>query len=91
MKRAIWVIWPSFLMAGLIEMLIFAIVDPSDLQALAHLDWSRNTIYSLVFLLLWCIVALSSALTLFLSTPDSSSIDASVEAGAAATPGTAPR
>lgn len=69
MKRVIWVMWPAFLMAGMIEALVFAFVDPQDLQFVSAMHWSRNATYSIAFLAIWAAVSVSSALTLLLSSP----------------------
>lgn len=70
MKRVVWVLWPAFLMAGMIEAVVFSAIDPLDLQFVANLQWSRNAVYSLAFLAIWAAVSVSSALTLLLATPD---------------------
>lgn len=68
-----WVVWPSFLAACLLEMLIFAIVDPQTL-AIAHepQQWSARSIYSISFMVFWCFTLLSSALTAWLSSANPS-------------------
>ena len=30
--RALQILWPAFLMAGVLEMLVFAVVDPAELH-----------------------------------------------------------
>lgn len=67
------VLWPSFLMAGVIEMLVFSLVDPADLHWLggAAVEASAQTVYSVAFLVFWGVIALASALTeLVLVEPD---------------------
>ena len=32
MQRLMWIAWPAFLMAGVMEMVVFAFVDPEALQ-----------------------------------------------------------
>ncbi len=70
MKRALWIIWPAFLVAGVLELLVFSVVDPVDLDALAHLMWSREAYYSIAFFVFWGVVAGASALTLWLATSE---------------------
>lgn len=67
-QHALQILWPAFLMAGVLEMLIFVVVDPTDLQwfGVAHLDWPRQAIYTVTFLLCWMVTATSSALTVLL-------------------------
>lgn len=63
------VLWPSFLMAGVGTIVVFAAIDPLTLQAEALPDFeiSRQAGYTIGFLIFWAVCALSSALTLFLS------------------------
>ncbi len=68
MKRLMWVVWPAFLVAGLLEMLVFALVDPQDLHwAGQSLEWSNQAVYSGAFFLFWLLAILSSALTALLA------------------------
>ncbi|MFM2054109.1 MAG: hypothetical protein RL456_2146 [Pseudomonadota bacterium] len=63
--RVAAILWPAFLMAGVIEMLVFAMVDPADLHWLggASLDLDRKGVYTLSFFAFWGIVATAAALT----------------------------
>ena len=67
-QRALQVLWPSFLMAGVLEMLLFAVVDPGDLQWFggAAFDWPRQAVYTATFFIFWGVMALSGALTVLL-------------------------
>jgi hypothetical protein len=63
-----WIAWPAFLVAGVLEMLVFAFVDPQDLQWFGHpIELSRQGVYTLSFFAFWVITASSSALTTLLS------------------------
>ncbi|MEY3445910.1 MAG: hypothetical protein RIR45_665 [Pseudomonadota bacterium] len=67
-QRLMWIVWPAFLMAGLLEVLVFAMVDPQDLNWMGHpLGLSRQGIYTVAFFVFWIITAVSSALTTLLS------------------------
>ena len=69
-QRWMWIAWPAFLVAGLLEMLVFAFVDPQDLRCFGQdLDLSRQAIYTLAFFAFWFLAMLSSALTTLLSLP----------------------
>ena len=59
------VLWPSFLMAGVVEMLVFSMVDPADLRWMGSpvAEADAMTIYSAAFLLFWVLIALASAMT----------------------------
>ena len=66
-KRLIWILWPSFIVAGVAEVLFFTVFDPTQLP----IPWegaslSRLDVYSVGFLLFWIFAAASSALTCFL-------------------------
>jgi hypothetical protein len=60
MRRAILILWPSFLAAGVAELALFNVVDPSEFEI------GRIAAYSLAFFLFWALAATSSALTCFL-------------------------
>ena len=70
LQRVMAVVWPAFLCAGVLEMLVFALVDPQDLhwhgQAIAL---TRQGIYTLSFFLFWLIAAASSGMTQLLLKP----------------------
>jgi uncharacterized membrane protein YcfT len=63
--RVASVLWPAFLMAGVLEMLVFSLVDPGALQWMGgrNLDWSPRTVYSLGFLAFWLVIAVAGAMT----------------------------
>jgi uncharacterized membrane protein YfhO len=59
--------WPGFLAACVLQVVVFALVDPLDLHwAGEHLPWSRQAVYAFGFLLFWIAAMLSSALTTLL-------------------------
>lgn len=67
MRRALWILWPSFLVAAAAEAVFFALFDPMEISLSGEppaLD--RVTVYSLAFFLFWGFTAASSALTCFL-------------------------
>lgn len=67
MKRAIWILWPSFLVGGVAEAVFFTLFDPMDMHLLGHsVDLNRTAIYTLGFFAFWAVAAASSALTCFL-------------------------
>ena len=75
MKRNAWLIgWPSFLTAGVLEMLIFSATHPDDLTGFGGLlaELSATGVYTLAFFSFWLIAALGSALTLLLAAPSGS-------------------
>nr|WP_322996945.1 hypothetical protein [Castellaniella sp.] len=66
-RDLMWILWPSFLMAGIVSGVVFVLVDPLDLVFLGELRANRLTVYTLGFFLFWIMTALSSALTLRLA------------------------
>ncbi len=67
-KRLMWVVWPAFLVAGVLEMLVFALVDPQDLRwAGQPLEMSRQGIYTVAFFLFWLLTLLASGMTALLA------------------------
>ena len=67
-QRLMWIEWPAFLMAGVLEMLVFAMVDPQDLHWFGQpLALSRQGVYTLAFFVFWTIAMATSALTTLLS------------------------
>ena len=67
-RRLMWIAWPAFLMAGVVEMLIFAVVDPDNLHWFGEpLQLSSEGTYTLAFFVFWGIIMASSAMTTLLS------------------------
>lgn len=56
------ILWPAFLVAGVLEMVVFSWVDPA-LFRLASWQPDSQTVYSLAFFVFWALVALSSMLS----------------------------
>lgn len=68
LHKLMWIAWPAFLVAGVLEMLVFAMVDPQDLHWFGQpVGLSRQGIYTLAFFIFWGITMLSSALTALLA------------------------
>jgi hypothetical protein len=69
-QRIMWIVWPSFMMAGVLEILVFAMVDPQDLHRFGQtVQLSRQGIYTVAFFVFWLVTMLSSALTALLAIP----------------------
>jgi hypothetical protein len=67
-QRWMWIAWPAFLVAAVLEMIVFAMVDPGDLHWLGNpLELPRQAIYTLAFFVFWGVTMASSALTTLLS------------------------
>ena len=67
MKKAIWILWPSFIVGGIAEVVFFTLIDPQELYLLGEpVSLGRLATYSIGFLLFWALAAASSAFTCFL-------------------------
>jgi len=61
------VVWPAFLAACVLELVVFAVMDPADLHWSGQpLPFSRLGTYTLAFFVFWVIGAVSNALTVVL-------------------------
>ncbi|WP_353146694.1 hypothetical protein [Pollutimonas bauzanensis] len=69
MKRhaLMWILWPSFLIAGATSATVFALVDPLDIEFLGYIQAGRQVVYAGGFFLFWLMAALSSALTIHMA------------------------
>ena len=66
-QKAMWILWPSFLVAAAAETVFFALFDPGDLFLFGQpLELSRTAIYSIGFFLFWGFAAASSGISLYL-------------------------
>jgi hypothetical protein len=67
------VLWSAFLMAAVLEMVVFALVDPESLRWFGGdtLDLSPRAVYTLAFFVFWAVIAVGAGLALLLCTrPD---------------------
>ena len=65
-RLLIWILWPSFLVAGIAEGLLFTVIHPEDILLFGEsIAISNEGIYTLGFFIIWAFCALSSALTIF--------------------------
>ena len=66
-QRILWVLWPSFLVAAVAELLVFAVIDPADLHLFGvPVDAGRMPVYTIGFFFFWALGAAAAALTVFL-------------------------
>jgi len=65
LRRMIRILWPAFLVAGVLETLVFAVIDPDELRWFGgpSIDWPPLAIYSVTFMMFWGAIATASALT----------------------------
>jgi hypothetical protein len=66
MKQLARILWPSFLVAGIAEILFFTIIDPQELYLFGEtVTFSRLATYSIGFFAFWGLCAASSLSTCF--------------------------
>lgn len=72
MQRLFWVLWPSFIVAGIAEGLFFTLINPQELYLFGEPVYlSTLATYSIGFFAFWATCAASSIFTCFLQrTPD---------------------
>ena len=71
MMRAIWILWPSFIVGGVASVAFFLVLDPVDFRLVGPLELSRMAGYTIGFFFFWAVAAASSAFTCFLQrSPD---------------------
>ena len=68
-ERLMWVLWPSFLAAGVMELFVFSLIDPADMHWTdgGDLGLSRTGVYTLAFFFFWAVLAACSALSVYLA------------------------
>lgn len=66
-----WIAWPAFLAACALQAIVFAMVDPLELEWAGHrLGWSRQAVYTGAFFVFWLTSAAACAIsTLLRKTP----------------------
>ena len=67
MKRLMWILWPSFVVAGIAEAAFFTLFDPQELFLFGEpVEFSRMATYSIGFFCFWALCAASSTFTCFI-------------------------
>ena len=68
MQRLMWIAWPAFVLACVLELLVFAMVDPQDLRWFGQpVEMSRQGVYTIAFFVFWGVSMVASGLTTLLS------------------------
>jgi hypothetical protein len=66
--RMMWIAWPAFMVACILEILVFAMVDPQDLHWFGQsLEVSRQCVYTVAFFVFWGVSMVASSLTTLLA------------------------
>lgn len=69
-RRLMGIVWPAFMVACVLEALVFAMVDPQSLHWFGEsVQMSREGFYTLAFVVFWMAAMVSSALTTLLAMP----------------------
>ena len=70
-ERALLILWPAFLMAGVLDGLVFVVVDPGTLHWFGAEPFrgSASAVYSIAFLVFWSVIATAGAITHLLEGP----------------------
>ena len=67
MLKILWVLWPSFLVAGIAEGVFFTVIDPQELYLFGEpVHFTTTATYSIGFFGFWVVCAASSLMTWFL-------------------------
>lgn len=67
MYKIFWVLWPSFVVAGIADGLFFSVIDPQELFLFGEpVRFSKIATYSIGFFGFWAVCAASSLMTWFL-------------------------
>lgn len=67
MRKAMWILWPSFIIGGVAGTAFFAFFDPVVLHLFEKVAGVGHlAVYSTAFFVFWVFAAASSALTCFL-------------------------
>jgi hypothetical protein len=63
------ILWPAFMTAGVLETMVFAVIDPADLHWFSGptIAWSTQAVYTVTFLIFWAAISTASAMTALLS------------------------
>lgn len=70
-ERVLSVLWPAFAMAGVLEAMVFAVLDPESLSWFggSPLGLSRQAVYTVSFFIFWAVIAIASSITASLMHP----------------------
>jgi hypothetical protein len=70
-EHVLTVLWPAFVMAGVLEAMVFAVVDPESLTWFggAPLGLTRQAVYTVTFFIFWGVIASAATMTTLLLRP----------------------
>jgi hypothetical protein len=71
LRNAVLILWPSFLAACMLEGVVFAMVDPSEVHWPGLIPQpSRQGVYTVAFFMFWSITIACCSLVLWLGKPE---------------------
>jgi hypothetical protein len=72
LRRWLQILWPAFVGAGVMTLLVFAHVDPADVHTVAgkRFELPREGVYTLSFFGFWAVIAATAAISCWLQRPD---------------------
>ena len=71
LRNAVLILWPSFLAACMLEGVVFAMVDPSEINWPGLIPQpSRQGVYTVAFFMFWTITMACCSLVLWLAKPE---------------------
>jgi hypothetical protein len=84
-ERVLLVLWPAFVMAGVLEALVFVVVDPESLSWYGGqpLELSRQAVYTLTFFIFWAVISAAGGVSAVLASHPRSETDLQSPNGAA--------
>lgn len=68
-ERVLLVLWPAFVMAGVLEALVFVVVDPESLTWFGGppVELSRQAVYTVSFLIFWAVISAAGGVSAMLA------------------------
>lgn len=71
--RLLTIVWPAFLMAGVLEALVFAFFDPHQMAWLGAepLHWPVQAVYTVAFFVFWAAIVAAGLITQVLQATES--------------------
>jgi hypothetical protein len=68
-ERILLVLWPAFVMAGVLEALVFVVVDPESLTWFGGppVELSRQAVYTVTFFIFWAVISAAGGVSALLA------------------------
>lgn len=65
LRHAMTILWPAFLMAGVLDAIVFSVVDPLSLRGWggAPIDWPEQAVYTAAFFVFWAAIVAAGVMT----------------------------